>query len=219
MDGLHLGLLARDAPNLVLRLRVRQQVKVDAGRRPVVHGGEIRDAGRDGNVELALAPKPAEHLRRDRVDRDDHVGLGEERPCQRDELSLTEREREPAVRDDGVEPAGDRRDARVVAQEQRRVRKIRIDGHPRPPVPLRGIGELRSDLGERERERARNLVGKRAGRKVVPLADARREDQDARHAPSVLYEGEPASTPRTFSISCPGVNGFWMNGPSAPASV
>ncbi len=63
------------------------------------------------------------------------------------------------------------------------------------------------------------LVGERARGQVVPLADAGGQNQDARHGTELRRSIQPASTALTFSTSCAGVNGFWMNGPSAPASV
>jgi hypothetical protein len=58
--------LAGDIAHLVGRLRMRHQVEVDPGRRPVVHHRQVGDHGDRRDREPPLAAQRAEHLRGDR---------------------------------------------------------------------------------------------------------------------------------------------------------
>ena len=144
-----------------------------------MHRRKIGDRRDDRRLDAAFALEPAEHLGDVRVDGDDHVGrdpvdqLEESAPSGARDQPLRELARQ---RVDGEHPEPDVPDPlEAVEDEPRRVLAHRPHGPPH-----RGEAVLHHDL-DAVAVLVAQLRGERLRGPVVALADARAQDEHARH--------------------------------------
>jgi Sap, sulfolipid-1-addressing protein len=182
-DAVDARRVAGDPPYLRYRLGVREQMHVRARGRPVPERCKVGDRGAHGNVEPPAAAESSKHLGRVRIRRHDDVG-----PVRVDHTQ------EPA-RADAIE-RGLRDAARRTAPSERPEAEVPepvepVEDNPRCALadgddgaPHRREPVLDDDLDRRLL--LAELLGQRSRWKVVALADARGQDQDARDHPPIV---------------------------------
>ena len=171
------GARAGDRRDLGARLRVDDQVQVDARVRPPVQRGQVGDGRGAGDGEPAGSPQPPERLGGAGIGRDDRVRrlAGDQRP----QPAAAQRRDQPLEQAPRARPAGDQpvlgveQPRGVVQHPLQAALRHGLDAHPAGGHRV-GHRRLRAPLPQGRGEQFR--------RQVVAGADVGREDEDPGHA-------------------------------------